>query len=158
MTIAAAISATADSSTAVTTAAGTISDGSHGTLRNRSATASAIRSAGVRASGNSGDGPASFSWGTIPSLPNQPRSRTIQLPDPQPNRSPPSFDPRLAGQCTEIPDAGTGAPERDPKTPENPLSGGQKGCFSRYVSSFKLDSIDLRVRAIADEREQRTVV
>jgi len=38
-----------------------------------------------------------------------------------------SCNARLTGQSTEIPETGTGPAERDPKTPENPLSGGEKG-------------------------------
>ena len=37
---------------------------------------------------------------------------------------------RHASPSTEIPNAGTRTPERDPKTPENPLSGCQEGCLT----------------------------
>jgi hypothetical protein len=35
-------------------------------------------------------------------------------------------------QSTEIDDAWTRTPERDPKTAENPLSGSQKGSLTRH--------------------------
>src|ERR1039458_876994 len=43
-----------------------------------------------------------------------------------------SCDDRDTSQSTEIDDAWTRAPERDPKTAENPLSGGQKGSLTRH--------------------------
>ena len=43
-----------------------------------------------------------------------------------------SSDDRDTSQSTEIPDVWPPAPERDPKTAENPLSGSRKGSLDRH--------------------------
>lgn len=54
---------------------------------------------------------------------------------------------RHTGQSTETFTGRTGTAERDPKTPKNPLSGGQKGCVSRRPGfNRKLSPLPLRVR------------